>query len=350
LVYFLAKSGRVAPLFFLETFLIAFISVFVIYPQISWGIKTEAGYNFASGSGILDSSDFVLGLDGEVGYLFEQESRKASLILKARPELYGFNNDLFSARLRAKGNFYQEEENFNWGINLTGQRNIFNGRNLDLAYDIFILNAEASCFFIDGVPFTLNFGYAYQNAENQFEQNLDLFFFDTKFFSQLDFLRIGYGIYVERFNLLYEERQKTTFKNSNSGWRVGPQISLNYLRDWIFSAEYRFLVHYSQVTENPSYDQWIRLLAGKIFLNDFSAFILADFYLRDYKLKRNSSDILPVLYTPIDQENNLYFKVGYDISDVFAVYIRSGYFKENLFLNDFSFSGWNILLGVELSN
>jgi hypothetical protein len=320
-----------------------------MYPQISWGIKTEAGYNFASGSGIVDSSDFLMGLDGEFGYLFEQDSRKASLTLKARPEFYGFKKDLISAKLRAITDFYQEEADFDWGINLTGQRNIFDGKDFNLTYDILILNTEASCFFIENIPFTLNLGYAYQAAKDQLEQNLDLFYFDLNFSNQIDFLRIGYGVYVERFNLLYEQSQQN-LRNSNIGWRVGPQISLNYLRDWIFSAEYRFLMHYSQTTGTPSYDQWIRLLAGKIFLNNFSFFILADFYLQDYKIRNDSTKILPVLYTPIDQENNFYIKIGYDLSEVFAVYIRSGYFKENLFLNNLSFSGWNILLGIELSN
>jgi hypothetical protein len=331
-------------------FFLCFISVYSIYPQITWGVKTEAGYNFASGSGIVDSSDLLIGLDGELAYLYERDNKQASLTLRARPEIYGLNKELVSAKLRARSNFYRDEGNFGWGIILTGQRNIFDKKDFNLIYDIVILNAEASCFFIESVPFTLNLGYASQTTEHQLEQSLDLFFFETNFFNQIDFLRIGYGMYIEKFNLSYEKNRQSEFRNSNNGWRIGPQISLNYLKDWIFSAEYRFLFHNSQVTERPSYDQWIRLLAGKIFLDDFSFFILADFYLQDYKIKSDSTDILPVLYSPIDQENNLYLKVSYDISDIFSVYIRSGYFKENLFLNNLSFSGWNILLGLEISN
>ena len=64
----------------------------------------------------------------------------------------------------------------------------------------------------------------------------------------------------------------------------------------------------------------------------------------------SAADILPLLYSPIDQENNLYLKVEYDLSEMFSVYIRSGYSKENFFVNDLSYSGWTVLLGLSVGN
>jgi len=330
--------------------LFTLFSASIIYPQISWGINTETGYNFASGSGIVTKSDFLLGLDGELEYNFEKENRGASFLIRAKPELYGLRNNVFSAKLKAGGSYYQKKENFNWGIKLTRQHNIYKGNNLNLNYNIFLLNAEASCFFIDNTPFTLDLGYAYQTTKDRFEQNLDLLFLDAKFFTRLDYLKIGYGVYIERFKILYEQWGQFAFKDSNAGWRIGPQISLIYLRNWIFRAEYRFLIHDSPVTKFPSYDQWIRLLAGKFIFNDLSFFILVDFYSRDYNLINDTSDIQPLIYFPIDQENNFYFKVEYDLSDTCSVYIRTGYFTERFVVNDLSFSGWNVLMGVGVGN
>ena len=335
---------------FLRAFLFTLLYISVTYPQISWGINTFTGINFAYGSDIANESDVILGLDGNIEYTFAQDNREASFLLRAKPELLGFNNKLVSAKLKARGRYFQQEENFNWGINLTRQYNTFDGDYFNLHYDIFILNAQASLFFIDNAPVSLNLGYAYQITKDMVEQNIDLLFFDGKFFTRFGFLKIGYGIYVERFKILYEQREQPAFKNSNTGWRVGPQISLNYLKDYIFSAEYRFLFHDSPVTEYLSYDQWIRLLAGKFIFDDISVFILIDFYSRNYRLKDDTFDAQPIVYFPIDQENNFYFKVEYDWSEIFSTYIKTGYNKENFVVNNQSISGWNLLIGAEIGD
>lgn len=333
-----------------KAILFMFLYSSIIYCQILWEINTFSGYNFASGSDIVNKSDLLLGLDGEFEYTYEKENRKASLLIRAKPELYGFHDDLKTLRLKARGSYFQRGEKFNWAINLTRQYNLFDDNNFNLHYDIFILNGEAAYFINDNTPFTLNLGYAYQTTKDGFEQNLDLLFLDTKLINRFGYFNIDYGIYIERFNILYGQQVPFALNDSNSGWRFGPQVSLNYLRSWVLKIEYRILSHDSPLTKQLSYDQWIRVLTGKFILDDLSAFILIDYFSRNYELNSNSSNLLPLLYSPIDQENNLYIKVEYDLNETFSVYVRSGYSKENFFVNDLSISGWNVLLGLGISN
>ena len=335
---------------FLIIFLMFFCSTSLIYSQTSWGINTLAGYNFNSGSDLVNRNNILLSLDGEYEYTFKMENREASFLIRAKPESYGFPNDLKTLRLKARGNYHQKEKNYTWGINLTRQYHIYDGKDFNLNYDIFILGADATCFFIPNNPFTINVGYTYQTTKDGFEQNIDFLYFDGILFTQFDYFKLGYGFYIERFSVDYEQLQPFAFKDSNSGWRIGPQVVLNYLKDWIFRIEYRFLIHDSPLTLSSSYDQWVRLLAGKIIFKDLSAFVLIDYYSRSYKLTSSASEVFPLLYSPIDQENNLYLKIEYDLSDLLSVYVRSGYSKENFFVNDLSFSGWNVLFGLSIGN
>jgi len=335
---------------FLKLLLVLFCSTTFIYSQASWGITTLAGYNFNSGSDLVKRNNFLLSLDGEFEYTFKMENREASFLIRAKPETYSLPNDLKTLRLKGRVNYHQKEERYTWGVNLVRLYHIYDGKNFNLNYDIFILSADATCFFIPDNPFTINFGYTYQTTKDGFEQNLDFLFIDGKLFTQFDYFKLGYGFYLERFGVDYEQLQPFDFKDSNNGWRIGPQVVLNYLKNWIFRVEYRFLIHQSPLTESTSYDQWIRLLAGKIIFNDLSAFILVDYYSRNYKLNGSASEVFPLLYSPIDQENNLYLKIEYDLNDLFSVYVRSGYSKENFFVNDLSFSGWNVLLGLSIGN
>jgi len=336
--------------FFLKAMPLILLAATRSYSQVSWSINTLGGYNFASASRVIDKNDLLLSFDGEFEYNYEQENREASFLIRVKPELYGIHNNLKTLKLKAKGNYFQKEENFNWGINLTRQHNIYDSKDINLYYDIFILNAEASLFIIYNTPFTINLGYAYQTAKDAFEQNLDLLFLDSKLFTRFGYFKMGYGLYLERFDVVYEQHKSFDYKNTNNGWRIGPQILLAYLRNWTVRFEYRFLIHDSPLTQSFSYDQWLRLLAGKFIFDNLSAFVLVDYYSRNYKLKMSAADILPLLYSPIDQENNLYLKVEYDLSEMFSVYIRSGYSKENFFVNDLSYSGWTVLLGLSVGN
>jgi len=119
------------------------------------------------------------------------------------------------------------------------------------------------------------------------------------------------------------------------------------VRNFIFSFDYQFLIHDSDITVYPSYDQWIRIMAGKSIVKNLTAFILIDYYKRDFEY-REVNDLTDLLYSPVNAENRIYFELSNTVKTNQKLYLKIGYFDEKLFYRDYSLSGWKGLIGFEI--
>ena len=323
-----------------------------ISAQFSYQVNAELGFYNSKSKFLYEENDLLARLEGKIAYIYEKDNTAASFQLKVRPEFYGFKKQLASFKFRGSGEYSRREDNFDWSINLSRQLNrIINDRTI-INYDVFFLQGNVTLFSIPDLPISTNVGYAYQNVSSNAEQNLDLIFGEAKVnqvFSS--YFRTGYGLYAEKFAI--ENKYSSGYQNingSNSGYRVGPEVELYYLKDFIINCQYRFLFHASDATKFPSYEQWIKLVAGKILFPGVSAFILVNLYIRKFNAAETTNNRLSILYTPINQENYISFKTAYDLTDSINLYLKGGYFRENLIYNDYTFEGWNLVLAIELSN
>lgn len=340
--------------------LISFFLIFLFNPQINYAqvgfrMNGEFGFYKSTGEESFKQNDILTRLDGTIKYNYEDETRKASVQLRARPEFYRFKNSIASVKIKAEGNFSQAEDDFIWGADLSRQKNFFNGRGLNIDYDILFSAAHFEWLAGDGNSFQVNAGYGYQNIDNEGSYKLDLFFLDIMLFKAADkYFKYGYGIYVERFlinstSYLITEQSNTQLDLMNHGWRYGPELSFNFLRSIILTSDYRFLIHESKYTKNLSYEHWIRFLAGTVFFNSWSVFILADYYSRKFRITGNPEFFINPLYSPLNLENRVYLKLSRALTQNFEVYSKIGYFKDSLYENEVSIEGWNLLLGLELN-
>ena len=338
--------------------LLHFVILFIVLvtpsvkAQLSWKVNAEAGYYNSSSNSILNTGDFLTRFEGKLGYQHQYKRNSASVQFKFRPEIYGFEKQMTSLKFKGIGSYSQNLDDLNWGINLTRQIHKFTFPNLDFTYDILILRGDLTLFTIHDFPISVNLGYAYQNFSSAADQNLDLLFAEVKLTPLLNqYFKIGYGFYAEKFlienQLSFYEGQNS---QANSGLRIGPAVDLNYLKDFIFNVQYRILLHNSDLTGYPSYEQWIRLVAGKIFFQRFSAFLLVDYYSRKFRFNNESDDKNLLVYTPLNLENHFHIKAAYDLKKTMEIYLKGGYFQENLIFNNLSFNGWNLILGMELRN
>jgi len=322
-----------------------------LYSQLDWQLNSEIGYYESSNNqdnAGMETDNILSRFEGQVKYNYKAEERTASVQLRLRPEFYGVKNSIYSIKLKAAGDYFQESEKLVWGLNISRQRNIYTFTNTQINYDVFLIHADAALYYLDDYPLTLSLGYAFQNLDEISVQNLDLWFAEFKFYRMLNtYFKFGYGLYLERF-FIENKIRLISGDTENKGWRLGPQFTLNYLKDFILSADYRFLFHYSKYNDNPSYEQWIRLVAGKIFLTDWSIFLLVDYYTRFFSTTRDFVDSINPLYSPLNLENRVYVKVDYELTNNLKAYIKSGYFKENLYEKKFILEGWNALIGLEL--
>jgi hypothetical protein len=344
-------------------FIIFFISQYypVTNSQFKLSASAEAGYYSSSGSSIIGQSDLYKDFDGQLGYVYNDEKRNAGLKLIVHPEFYGSENILSTLNFVADGSYRQAEKSFDWGFRLNRWLDNFSGKNIDLSYDVFNVLADGDLFFIKNLPLSLSTGYGFQKIKDSTGQNLDFYLLDLRTSLPLSSItKIGYGVYSESFSvnglsssagqLVSLHSAQTGTINQNNGWRFGPQAGFYYLKDAIINFDYRFMVHISDLTNSFSYEQWIRLVAGKLLSDNWSVFLLTDLYFRKFNLNKLGENNLNLLYTSNNVDNHVYLKAGYDVSDHFEIYIRTGYFKENLVNNKYLYSGWNTILGIMIEN
>ncbi len=321
------------------------------FPQLSAKLNLESGYYNSTQQDSIKQNDAIYRLNGLAKYRYAEEKRSASIQLRVSPELFGGAEGLFVIKMKASGNYFQKENNFNWGLDIARQKNIFRQTELKLDYDIFLLNGNINFFLNDNLSISSSLGYAFQNASKDVNQNLDLIFLDLKAVSNFNlYSNYGYGIYIERFKVKSNLTAQVDSPNilSNSGWRFGPQISFNYLKNILINLDYRFLFHNSKLTGNPSYEQWIRVLAGTFLSEKLSAFLLVDYYWRKFKQNETRQYFTNLYYNPLNTENNIYAKLAYEINESFESYIKSGYFKYDVISGNYSIAGWDLLLGIEI--
>jgi hypothetical protein len=335
------------------------ISLFVLttfcssaYTQFVWKIKTETGYYSSQGSLLNNQDDILIRLDADLKYKYRNNNNVASVDMKILPEFYGLENQLRITKLRARGSYLQKRKKMNLGFNLTTHRYFFSGAGLDLSFNNLILETHLLWLKHSTQFFQANIGYAYQSTHRVGDLNLDLLFLQGSWYQPINkYFKYSYGIYVEKFYIAYDIDYNTHIsKANNAGWRVGPLILLNYLKDFLLNIDYRFLLHYSDLTTYPSYQQKLRFLLGKIFYSRYSTFLVVDYYIREFKRKSDTVEEINVLYTPINLQNRIFFKFAYDIKDNIEIYVRYGYFKESLYYQDYQLAGWSGLIGIEISN
>ncbi len=341
--------------FFPSAFMFFYFLVFCasIRTQVSFKGNLESGFYNSGGNSLTKENNSLTRLETQLSYEYNNDNASAVFQIKARPEFYGLDRDLTSFKFRGRAEYSRRESNLNWGLNISRHLNSISVANsADIDYDIFFLQGNLTLFILDGLPINSNFGYAYQSVKSGGKQKLELVFAETKIHQVFNsYFRIGYGFYIENFAI--ENNLTTDTQNaekSNKGFRFGPEAELYYLKDYIFNLRYRFLVHSSDQTAFLSYEQWIRLVTGTILFPRFSVFILVDYYLRKFEESGSSNAEFPILYTPLNQENHISFKAGYDITDKLEIYLKSSYFNEDLIYNNLSFEGWNFLIGIEFSN
>lgn len=321
------------------------------YSQIDWRINSEVGFFRSSGYGLLREESLITRFDGLFRYRYEEDKRNASLSLRVRPEFFTSDNPINSVKIKGEVDYFQVENNFNWGLNISRQKNFFNDILFDFTYDVFVAAGNLTLFARDNFTLNTSAGYAYQTIKGDEEYNLDLYFTDIKMFSPLsNNLKFGYGFYLEKFfvkNKIDLQNFSSVYKND--GYRAGPQLSINYFRNYVLNIEYRFLLHDSEFIDYFSYEHWIRFVAGKIFFSDWSAFLLVDYNSFFFKKGDNYIEGVTPLYTPLNLENRIYLKMAYDIDSNLEVYAKGGYFKDNLYEDTFTLEGWNVMFGIELN-
>lgn len=328
-------------------YIFLFITASYCDAQISWNLTAEAGYFKTSGEDLILQDDILTRLNGQVKMLYSESSHEASFSVNIHPEYLGAKNKTALLKVKADGSYFNYSDNLNAGVNFSVIKNNYFGDLLDVKYDIFSFQPALITSFL-GNPLSTFFGYTNQRVEYGGNIIYDLIYNETEYLFLNDrYFVLGAGLYTERFVVENEYNNYGVQKLSNKGWRAGPLINIKYLRDFIISSSYRVMMHFSESVHSPSYEHQIMLLAGKVLFEKYSIFLLADFYIRDFKLK-NGNSANELVYSPVNQQNKYFLKLAYELTEHSDFFLRTGYSKENVDYITNSIAGWSFTAGVEL--
>jgi len=321
----------------------------VLWAQLYWLASGETGYYNSSGDFLESQSEILTRLNFKSGYIYKDEKNSGKIDFQLRPEIYGFYNKLNTTKIGIDGFYTHTGKETDWTISIAANEYIFTGDIVDFSYDSFVLNGQLVHFLEPKVSLGISGGIAYRNFDQNEAVTLDIIFFEIDYIYSKDrFTKISGGIYTEKFRLNKKSYDLWGPKNlKNNGTRIGPVFKFNYTQKFVFSSEYRFLLHNSEYTSYPSYDQWFRILTGKSLAKGISVFLLADYYSRNFEYE-NSDDITELLYTPVNFENRVFIKFSNAVRNNQKIFIKIGYFDEQLFYRNYSISGWKGYIGFEI--
>ena len=315
---------------------------------LDWSVKGEAGYYRASGSSLLMQSDLVSQFQGLLRYRQNESSHNWLFELKARPEFYGLSDNITILKMSGRGKYQHRFSKFHVSFALSSRKNYYLNNNIDLDFGIFKLSSSLMWFYKRRTFFQFSANYFYRDLNNGFSNSLDAINLIAKVYKSYSrYGKFGVGAYAEKFQIESDIASSLHFPTAhNSGWRFGPEVSSSYSHHFVVNFNYHYLFHKSDLDQDPDGEQWIQLLLGKLFSSRWSIFFLADYYFRHFPNEPDFDNQL--IYLPIDNENNFYLKLEYEMNKTANLFFNFGYSKENLVYENLNLSGFKGTFGLEL--
>ena len=329
------------PLFF-----ILFYFTQSFHGQLSYKANIETGLFFKSTNTDFNNSANIYKLLGNIKFRTKYQNSESSISLKIRPEIFG--DDSYALKFGAQGDYVYRTNDLAWKTFITYQNFQYSLTDDKYNFSSFNIITGADFELSKSTPAQVFVGYSYQDIEFINNLSSDFIYLDAKVQNFVsNYSSVSYGVFFE--NYVSEGISNITSKPIEAkGWYYGPQISFNYLRNFLFNFGYKFLLISSSDLQNPSFEHRVNALGG-MKVNEFiSVFLYIDFYFRQAKQKRSETETLSLL--PTKNENHITFKINYKFKNNFSVYIKSGYFRENVFSESKHLDGLNFLLGLELKN
>jgi len=330
-------------------FLLCHYSTITASP-VDWRIQGEAGYYRASNSSVSSTNDLITRFEGLLAYKKGYNRHSWFLEFRTASEFYGIENITTALKFSGKGQFQQRFSKVSINFYLHGRKYFYNNDFLGLTFNVFQISGNTFWFFHSKRFLVLSVNYFYRDLENNTDNSLDAVVLTGKLYNSFSpFGKISAGIYTENFQV-----GSASFLGipdmmiKNVGWRFGPEIGLDYNHKVVINLNYRVLWHQSDLISNTSWEQWIRLLFGKLLSRKWSLFFLIDYYFRDFP--QPERDNFNLLYSPIENENRIYLNLEHNIRKKWSIFLKIGYIKDNLIYDNFSLSGLQSTVGLKIKD
>jgi len=329
---------------FLQLLLILLIPINSI-AQIELKLNAETGLFLDLNSRAEENTELLNKFLGSLEYGNRSGSNSYKFGFKVRPQF--FNTEFHSIKYRLDGTYTLKADNLKWRSDLSYTNYDYSYTSSEYSYGIFQLINIIDLPLNRDLPVSLFFGYSRYDINYSNIIDSDIYFISVSYNKKLtNYSFISFGIFTQKYDMVSNINSGNEF--SSNGWKYGPLIKIQYMKDFIFNAEYKFLLYNTNNTKYPSYEHNINLLSGTIINRKISVFLIAKFNFIRTSLKDGITENNPIFYTPTQNENEIYLKTALKLNSSFSVYSKIGYFRENFYLEEFKLDGMNILLGLEL--
>jgi hypothetical protein len=320
------------------------LPVFSNAAELDVRLSGETGLYQAKSSTQNSSADFISRFSG---WLKLQESTPTSgwnLSLQLKPEFYLGNFGYSALKFISKGQFHQKKKSLQLGMGFDARKYSYFSLSRNSTFDFFKFEGFLSTLIHRKLNLTLSPSYYYRDLSTQ---KLDAFSGELSLNAlPANNLNMGLGTYLENFRLsadLYPVFSAN--RQTNDGWRWGPELTFVYLKKVYFNLRYIFLWHQSEITVSPSFEQYLRLFISRKIIKEWIIFFVIDYFWNDIGLQADQNGAL--LYIPFENENHIDLKLEKLIEQNLFLSARIGYFKDNYILPEFSLEGWQVLIGLE---
>lgn len=289
-------------------------------------------------------SDLVTRMISRINYKNTIDNNYISIKTRFAPEVLDFQNRTTSLKFSGDFAFGQKLKYFGWQFHIL-DKNYFYRSELfeDISFNIIISGGRITNRLSSNLILRWGGDYIYRDTSGKPQNQLDSYLADIALELQLDRnTYVGMDIIAEKFHITGEPL--STEKRIHQGWRMGPELHSQHKSSFFFNFTYQLMFHYSNYTERLNLEHRLQMVWGRFILKNWSTFVYLNFIFRE-----TSGNEVPaeLAYSPINNENWYYLKIGYDISSSVEIYNKIGYTKDELIYRDQAISGWQILAGLE---
>ncbi len=333
--------------FFLLTHLFIFLTFnFASARNFNWKLGSELGHYRLSEITSAKNNQPLLKFTGSLAYKGQNSKYNWGLNTRLKQEIFGLSNSTASLKLFMEGFFNHRTNWGNWGVALDVWRFNYSRDKLDLSYNLIQFQGHLLKKMTSQLLIASYINYVNKKLINQSELVIDAVYADNRLvYAWKKYWQFGGGFYIERFQL---DQDQSSSLQTNRGWRFGPKISFKYQKKIILQLEYNIFWHRSEIITAASYDQRIRLVFGKLLSKNWSVFALVDYYFSQIETVDDSQ--LALVYSPLQNENVIHFKLEHDFNQKMDGYFKVGYVNEDLVTGEQYIRGWQVVLGIEIGN
>jgi len=330
----------IIPLLYVVIYLL-FIPAMSRAEDLTFNLGTDGGLHLANHSDL----ELFGRMTARVRYRNSFNDNFVNMKARLSPEVYGSDISRSAIKFSADLQAGRQQLEYSWQVQMMTSRFQYNSPESESSkLSTFVLGSSYTRIYSSRWQGRISADYLYRDSGNYPHINLDAFriLAGPVWIFTASTLAVS-EIHAESYHVSQHNIPDEAHKNS--GWRGGVRLSLQHRAASIFNASLQGIMQTSQKVDETTPEIRFDVLWGRYLSNEWSVFVLINYQWRN---DHNGSTPAFLQYTPIEFENWIYAKLVYDMNSGSELFLRCGYFQDDLQDSSQKFSGWQASFGIDI--